>query len=69
MDAEFTCAQCGGTFNKGRSDEEARAEAKDLFGDMEDMVVVCDVCWREIMGMDPRVVEQGAGHGCKGDEG
>jgi len=40
---EFTCANCGRTFEKGRSDEEALAEATARFGDDEkDLAVVCD---------------------------
>jgi hypothetical protein len=59
MGNEFTCAACCGTFSKVWTDEEARAEAGDLFpGDnVDDMVVVCDTCWREMMGLPPEVAE------------
>ena len=45
---EYRCAACGGVFQHGRSDEEARAEAEELFGqspDTHDMAVVCDDCF------------------------
>ena len=51
-DAVFTCAQCGRTFQRGRPDEEAQAEAVRNFGtrgDAPGMTVVCDDCFREIM--------------------
>jgi hypothetical protein len=47
---EFTCANCGGTFVKGWSDEEAADEAGRVFGaDIPDPVVVCDDCYTEMM--------------------
>lgn len=48
----FTCDNCGGTFNKAWSDEEATAEAEGLFPaeDLEEgMGVVCDDCFHVIM--------------------
>jgi len=50
----YTCERCGGTFTKGWSDEEAAAEAQDLFpaghiAAPEDQATVCDPCFREIM--------------------
>jgi len=45
----YRCAACGGVFNEGWLDEEARAEALALFGkDGHDpsMVKVCDDCFR-----------------------
>ena len=55
MAETFTCASCGGTFSKGWSDEEAAAEAKGLFpgidaSDPAEAGVVCDDCYRHIMG-------------------
>ena len=47
----YTCAECGGTFDTGRPDAEAHAEARDLWGvdgHAPGMVVVCDDCYREI---------------------
>ena len=52
---EYQCADCGGIFEKGRSDEEAKNEAKELFGiedeDIEqgnDVAVICDDCFKKI---------------------
>ena len=50
----YTCERCGETFTKGWSDEEAMAEARDLFpaehiATPEDQATVCDGCFREIM--------------------
>jgi hypothetical protein len=44
----YTCADCGGTFPKGWSDEEAAAERDRDFPRLaeEDMVVVCDDCYQ-----------------------
>ena len=57
----YVCAACGNEYEKGRSDEEARAEFTQRFGhppDPEDEIV-CDECFQEIMawvaaGMPPR---------------
>jgi DNA-directed RNA polymerase subunit RPC12/RpoP len=55
----FKCANCGGEFNKSRSDEEAMAEAKQIFSpaelapsarDAEGAVIVCDDCFQRFMG-------------------
>ncbi len=49
---EFTCARCGFTFPKGRTDAEAMAEAKENFGDDIDqrpLVVICDDCYQLFM--------------------
>jgi hypothetical protein len=53
MAETFTCAMCSEVFNKGWTEEEALAEKKNKFGDMpiEDMDVVCEDCYREIMGL------------------
>ncbi len=49
----FTCEMCGRTFSKSRPDSEANAEALNLWGIKDassrvgdDMVVVCNDCWR-----------------------
>ena len=52
---EFTCDECGGTFPKAWSDEEALAEADGLFGAAGPLAVICDDCWREFM---PWLVEE-----------
>lgn len=51
----FTCANCGETYEKAWSDEEAAAEAAELFPslditDPEEAPVVCDSCFKHIMG-------------------
>lgn len=50
----YQCALCGGTFEKGRSDEDAVAEAKKLFGvdnanTDPSMLVICDPCFQTEM--------------------
>jgi DNA-directed RNA polymerase subunit RPC12/RpoP len=42
----YTCAACGGTFEKGWTDEEAEAEMKQLYGDLpkDDRVIICSSC-------------------------
>ena len=48
----YVCERCGATFTKGWSDEEAAAEARDLFPAAHLAVgqaTVCDGCYREIM--------------------
>ena len=49
----FTCANCHGTFEKNRSDEEAAEElAANFDGEFttEDCDVICDDCYRKFMG-------------------
>jgi hypothetical protein len=50
----FTCANCGETFDEGRSEEAANAEALEQFGVADasrdpTMAVVCHDCYLEIM--------------------
>lgn len=48
VDADtYTCAACGGTFEKGRSDQEAAKELGELFPDVSEgeCDLVCDDCW------------------------
>jgi hypothetical protein len=47
----FTCAHCGDTHEKGWTDEEAMAEAEGLLSgaELEDLAVVCDDCWRNVI--------------------
>jgi DNA-directed RNA polymerase subunit RPC12/RpoP len=50
---EYQCAQCGGIFEKEWTDEEARAEMKENKFDAileKDMCIVCDDCYKKIMG-------------------
>jgi hypothetical protein len=52
----FTCCYiCEVEFEPAWTDEEAIAEKNALFGDvpMEDCEVVCDPCWRMVMGLPP----------------
>jgi hypothetical protein len=46
---QFVCGACGKTFEKGRSDEEAEAEMRELWGDLppEDQVVICSDCFEK----------------------
>lgn len=48
---EFTCSLCGGSFTVAWTDEQARAEAAENFPgvSVDQMAVVCDVCFREVM--------------------
>lgn len=54
----FTCRFCGGTFEMGRSEQEAIDEARRLFGEHRaDDGIVCEDCFRAIekaMGGWPR---------------
>ena len=48
----FTCAKCGGTFNKGWSDAEAMAEYHTRMPEVppdEPTAVICDVCYERFM--------------------
>ena len=48
----YTCACCGSTFTKVRSDEEAMAEAGSLWTPetmADPQAVICDPCFREFM--------------------
>lgn len=51
---EFLCANCGKTFERGWSDEEAQAEAESLIPadqfEESGTAVVCDDCFKAIMG-------------------
>jgi uncharacterized protein with PIN domain len=53
---EYRCAECEGVFEKGWSEEEAKAEAaKNRFDafPQEEMVIVCDDCYKKIMRQLP----------------
>jgi hypothetical protein len=48
----FTCASCGGTFEKTRSDEAAAAEARSLWTPetmADPQAVICDPCFQEFI--------------------
>jgi hypothetical protein len=60
---QFRCEKCEGIFNKSWTDEEAKAEQeKNGFGDIPEahMAVVCDDCYRSIMGFAPNTALTGA---------
>lgn len=44
---DFQCVMCGEAYEKGWTDEEAKVEAKDLWG-IEKGPVVCDDCFNKI---------------------
>ena len=44
----YTCGRCGGTFLNDRTEEAARAEARELFEGIDfgkDTGVICEDCW------------------------
>ena len=57
MSDTFTCANCGETFPKGWSDEEAAAEAEAIFtpAELAATEVVCDDCFKLAMEALPRL--------------
>jgi hypothetical protein len=65
MSDTFTCENCGETWEKGWTDEEADAEYEGAFGlgapSGKERAVVCDDCYAEIMGwLDDAPVAQTA---------
>lgn len=50
---KYKCAECEGVFTSERSDEDAQAEAEALHPDvpMCGMMIVCDDCYKRIMGV------------------
>lgn len=48
---KYQCAECGGVFEKGWTEEEAVAEMQENFGaiDVKDCVLVCDDCYQRTM--------------------
>ena len=52
-DNEYRCAVCQQVYDKGVSDEEAKAEAEQLWTEeeLEDTELVCDDCFNEIIGV------------------
>jgi len=57
MNRTYTCAACGGTFEAGWSEEEARAESRDLWGNVpeSELAVICDGCFQR--GKDAALAE------------
>lgn len=49
MSDKYTCTACGETFNKGWSDEKAKAELDETFGmPVEECDLVCDGCYKKM---------------------
>lgn len=48
----YTCEMCENTYEKGRPDDEAKAEAAEQWPDVDDddMGVICDNCYRKMFG-------------------
>lgn len=45
----YKCSACGGTFEKGWSDEEAKKELADKFDvPVEECAIVCDDCYKKM---------------------
>jgi DNA-directed RNA polymerase subunit RPC12/RpoP len=68
----YTCEACGKTFPKGWSDEEAAAEAEELFpginpGDPAEAGVVCDGCYQTIMARARAEAPELIGPGWRGE--
>lgn len=51
----YTCEDCGGTFDKERTDEEAWIESAEIWGylDPAEAAVVCDDCFEALMRRVP----------------
>lgn len=58
MSERFTCEECGRTFPKARSDEEANAERLTNFGPAfaDDLAIICDDCYAALQ-MRARAVD------------
>ena len=72
MSETFTCESCGRTFPKGWSDEEAAAEAEELFpginpGDPAEAGTVCDDCFQRIMARARAEAPELIGPGWRGE--
>ena len=61
---EYQCAMCKGIFEKGWSNEEAKAEAREFFGKPpkewnDTPLVICDDCFQKVHPKDnPEAVER-----------
>lgn len=58
-DNTFTCAACGGKFEKGRTDEEALEESRAKFGKRppEDLVEICGECYDKAIKREREFLE------------
>jgi len=53
---EYTCSVCDETYTAVIGDAEALAETEEIFGAEVmngPMEIVCDDCWRKMMGLPP----------------
>ena len=71
MTETFTCDSCGDTLPKGWTDEEAAAEAEELFpginvSDPAEAGIVCDACYQHIMGRVHAEAPELIGEGWRG---
>jgi hypothetical protein len=59
-DYDYICSNCGEKYKYGWSDEEARAEKERDFSDVpfDKCVVVCDDCYKKIMGISTEQVDE-----------
>jgi len=69
----FTCARCGETHDKGWSDAEAAAEAQENFPgiditDPDEAGVVCDDCYKYLMGRARAEAPELIGPGWRGSD-
>ena len=69
MTETYTCDSCGKTSEKGWSDEEAAAEAEELFPGIEpaETAIVCDACYQHIMGRVRAEAPELTGPGWRGE--
>ena len=73
MTDTFTCDNCGDVFDKAWSDEEATAEAEELFpgidvSDPAETGIVCDGCYEHIMARAQAEAPELIGPGWRGGE-
>lgn len=47
----YLCSGCGGEFTKMRTDEEALAASREIWGPVaeQDLALLCDDCFKEMM--------------------
>ena len=46
---EYKCSTCGGVFEKGWTEEEAKQEAKENGFIISESCLICDDCYNDIM--------------------
>lgn len=62
---EYRCGCCGGTFAAERDDDEALTECEIREGELppDELEVVCDDCFRKVMGLPQPPKPGGNGNG------